>query len=129
MRKPAPQKSITKFLLTEEVVGFNVSSSATLDCVQHVYFSTSIFISSTTTLALEPFLVFVLQFLLDNMARRETHQCPFARSGVVLSRLLCDILHVGEVGKKRFMRGGFQFCVHACQCDSQLDAVDMYNVM
>ena len=33
------------------------------------------------------------------MARRETHQCPFARSGIVLTKLLCDILHVGEVGK------------------------------
>ncbi|XP_065186852.1 engulfment and cell motility protein 2-like [Sycon ciliatum] len=40
------------------------------------------------------------KFLLDNMARRETHQCPFARSGVVLSRLLCDILHVGEVASE-----------------------------
>lgn len=36
------------------------------------------------------------QFVLENSSREDKHECPFARSSIQLTVLLCDLLHVGE---------------------------------
>ncbi|XP_055992400.1 engulfment and cell motility protein 3 [Sorex fumeus] len=36
------------------------------------------------------------RFVLENSSREDKHECPFARSSVQLTVLLCELLHVGE---------------------------------
>ncbi|XP_070244338.1 engulfment and cell motility protein 3 isoform X3 [Bos mutus] len=36
------------------------------------------------------------RFVLENSSREDKHECPFARSSIQLTVLLCDLLHVGE---------------------------------
>lgn len=36
------------------------------------------------------------QFVLENSSREDKHECPFARSSIQLTLILCEILHVGE---------------------------------
>ncbi|XP_063294735.1 engulfment and cell motility protein 3 [Pelobates fuscus] len=36
------------------------------------------------------------RFVLENISREDQHACPFARSSIYLSLILCDILRVGE---------------------------------
>ncbi|XP_051485309.1 engulfment and cell motility protein 3 isoform X2 [Apus apus] len=36
------------------------------------------------------------RFVLENSSREDKHECPFARSSIQLSLILCEILHVGE---------------------------------
>ncbi|XP_061449853.1 engulfment and cell motility protein 3 isoform X2 [Rhineura floridana] len=36
------------------------------------------------------------RFILENSSREDKHECPFARSSIQLSFMLCEILHVGE---------------------------------
>nr|XP_012598056.1 engulfment and cell motility protein 3 isoform X6 [Microcebus murinus] len=35
-------------------------------------------------------------FVLENSSREDKHECPFARSSIQLTVLLCELLHVGE---------------------------------
>ncbi|XP_069918699.1 engulfment and cell motility protein 3 isoform X2 [Oryctolagus cuniculus] len=37
-----------------------------------------------------------LQFVLENSSREDRHECPFARSSIQLTVLLCELLRVGE---------------------------------
>lgn len=34
--------------------------------------------------------------MLENSSREDKHECPFARSSIQLTVLLCELLHVGE---------------------------------
>ncbi|XP_028906564.1 engulfment and cell motility protein 3 [Ornithorhynchus anatinus] len=36
------------------------------------------------------------RFVLENSSREDKHECPFARSSIQLTALLCELLHVGE---------------------------------
>ncbi|XP_022439198.1 engulfment and cell motility protein 3 isoform X1 [Delphinapterus leucas] len=36
------------------------------------------------------------RFVLENSSREDKHECPFARSSIQLTVLLCELLHVGE---------------------------------
>uniref|UniRef100_A0A8C3KZ15 Engulfment and cell motility 3 n=2 Tax=Chrysolophus pictus TaxID=9089 RepID=A0A8C3KZ15_CHRPC len=36
------------------------------------------------------------RFILENSSREDKHECPFARSSIQLTLILCEILHVGE---------------------------------
>ncbi|KAM8799351.1 engulfment and cell motility protein 3 [Eudromia elegans] len=36
------------------------------------------------------------RFVLENSSREDKHECPFARSSIQLTVILCEILHVGE---------------------------------
>ncbi|KAK3564323.1 hypothetical protein QTP86_012517 [Hemibagrus guttatus] len=36
------------------------------------------------------------RFVLENSSREDKHECPFARSSIQLTLLLCDILRIGE---------------------------------
>ncbi|XP_053459877.1 engulfment and cell motility protein 3 isoform X1 [Nycticebus coucang] len=36
------------------------------------------------------------RFVLENSSREDKHECPFARSSVQLTVLLCELLHVGD---------------------------------
>uniref|UniRef100_A0A671Q082 Engulfment and cell motility protein 2-like n=1 Tax=Sinocyclocheilus anshuiensis TaxID=1608454 RepID=A0A671Q082_9TELE len=40
---------------------------------------------------------FVFQIVLENSSREDKHECPFGRSAIDLTRVLCDILQVGEL--------------------------------
>ncbi|XP_074142580.1 engulfment and cell motility protein 3 isoform X2 [Sminthopsis crassicaudata] len=35
-------------------------------------------------------------FVLENSSREDKHECPFARSSIQLTLLLCELLHIGE---------------------------------
>lgn len=39
------------------------------------------------------------QFVLENSSREDKHECPFARSSIQLTLILCDILRIGEPRK------------------------------
>lgn len=41
----------------------------------------------------------VFQIVLENCSREDKHECPFGRSAIELTRMLCDILQVGELRK------------------------------
>lgn len=43
-----------------------------------------------------PFLCPPPQFVLENSSREDKHECPFARSSIQLTVLLCELLRVGE---------------------------------
>lgn len=43
--------------------------------------------------------VHVVQIVLENSSREDKHECPFARCAIELTRVLCDILQVGELRK------------------------------
>lgn len=36
------------------------------------------------------------RFVLENSSREDKHECPFARSSIQLTALLCELLRVGE---------------------------------
>ncbi|NXA73325.1 ELMO3 protein, partial [Thryothorus ludovicianus] len=36
------------------------------------------------------------RFVLENSSREDKHECPFARSSIQLTLILCEILHIGE---------------------------------
>lgn len=36
------------------------------------------------------------QFVLENSSREDKHECPFARSSIQLTLILCEILRIGE---------------------------------
>ncbi|KFV67043.1 Engulfment and cell motility protein 3, partial [Dryobates pubescens] len=36
------------------------------------------------------------RFVLENSSREDKHECPFARSSIQLTLILCELLHVGE---------------------------------
>ncbi|XP_014923751.1 engulfment and cell motility protein 3 isoform X3 [Acinonyx jubatus] len=36
------------------------------------------------------------RFVLENSSREDKHECPFARSSIQLTVLLCELLHIGE---------------------------------
>lgn len=42
---------------------------------------------------------FVFQIVLENSSREDKHECPFGRCAIELTRMLCDILQVGELRK------------------------------
>ncbi len=39
------------------------------------------------------------QFVLENSSREDKHECPFARSSIQLTLILCEILRIGEPRK------------------------------
>lgn len=39
---------------------------------------------------------FFSQFVLENSSREDKHECPFARSSIQLTLILCEILRIGE---------------------------------
>ncbi|PWA33007.1 hypothetical protein CCH79_00020883, partial [Gambusia affinis] len=41
----------------------------------------------------------VLQFVLENSSREDKHECPFARSSIQLTLILCEILRIGDARK------------------------------
>lgn len=47
-----------------------------------------------------------LQIVLENSSREDKHECPFGRSSIELTRMLCDILKVGELRKYPRPAGG-----------------------
>lgn len=46
--------------------------------------------------SLSPCSVPLPQFVLENSSREDKHECPFARSSIQLTALLCELLRVGE---------------------------------
>lgn len=40
-----------------------------------------------------------LQIVLENSSREDKHECPFGRSSIELTKMLCEILKVGELRK------------------------------
>lgn len=42
------------------------------------------------------FVQFFPQFVLENSSREDKHECPFARSSIQLTLILCEILRIGE---------------------------------
>lgn len=42
---------------------------------------------------------FHLQIVLENSSREDKHECPFGRSSIELTKMLCEILKVGELRK------------------------------
>lgn len=49
---------------------------------------------------------FLLQIVLENSSREDKHECPFGRSSIELTKMLCEILKVGELRK---LTGLFDF--------------------
>lgn len=43
--------------------------------------------------------VMCLQIVLENSSREDKHECPFGRSSIELTKMLCEILKVGELRK------------------------------
>lgn len=41
----------------------------------------------------------MLQIVLENSSREDKHECPFGRSSIELTKMLCEILKVGELRK------------------------------
>lgn len=41
----------------------------------------------------------LLQIVLENSSREDKHECPFGRSSIELTKMLCEILKVGELRK------------------------------
>lgn len=39
------------------------------------------------------------QIVLENSSREDKHECPFGRSAIELTKMLCEILQVGELRK------------------------------
>ena len=37
--------------------------------------------------------------MLENSSREDKHECPFGRSAIELTKMLCEILQVGELRK------------------------------
>lgn len=60
---------------------------------------------SLTSLASPP------QIVLENSSREDKHECPFGRSAIELTKMLCEILQVGELRKSvqqpRLLQPGF----------------------
>ena len=38
-----------------------------------------------------------MQIVLENSSREDKHECPFGRCAIELTRMLCEILQVGEL--------------------------------
>lgn len=47
-----------------------------------------------------------MQIVLENSSREDKHECPFGRSSIELTKMLCDILKVGELRKYTRPSGG-----------------------
>lgn len=43
--------------------------------------------------------LYTLQIVLENSSREDKHECPFGRCAIELTRMLCEILQVGELRK------------------------------
>lgn len=41
----------------------------------------------------------LFQIVLENSSREDKHECPFGRSSIELTKMLCEILKVGELRK------------------------------
>lgn len=41
----------------------------------------------------------LIQIVLENSSREDKHECPFGRCAIELTRMLCEILQVGELRK------------------------------
>lgn len=55
--------------------------------------SPSLVLSSLTSFSSPP------QIVLENSSREDKHECPFGRSAIELTKMLCEILQVGELRK------------------------------
>lgn len=49
-----------------------------------------------------------IQIVLENSSREDKHECPFGRSSIELTKMLCDILKVGELRKYTCPPGGMK---------------------
>uniref|UniRef100_A0A8D2PZC1 Engulfment and cell motility 2 n=1 Tax=Varanus komodoensis TaxID=61221 RepID=A0A8D2PZC1_VARKO len=47
--------------------------------------------------AVPPHISFSPQLVLENSSREDKHECPFGRSAIELTKMLCEILQVGEL--------------------------------
>ena len=45
------------------------------------------------------YLCVLFQIVLENSSREDKHECPFGRCAIELTRMLCEILQVGELRK------------------------------
>lgn len=59
-------------------------------------------------------LCFCLQFVLENSSREDKHECPFARSSIQLTLILCEILRIGEPRQSDLLHTA----ISACSCSS-----------
>lgn len=55
--------------------------------------------SEPSSLALAVHNAVFSQFVLENSSREDKHECPFARSSIQLTLILCEILRIGESRK------------------------------
>ena len=53
------------------------------------------------TVGLADLSVLCVQIVLENSSREDKHECPFGRSSIELTKMLCEILKVGELRKCR----------------------------
>ena len=42
----------------------------------------------------------ILQVVLDNLSRVDDYECPFARSSIALTKMLCEILKINGEPRK-----------------------------
>lgn len=73
-----------------------------------------------------------LQIVLENSSREDKHECPFGRSSIELTKMLCETLKVGELRKyPRFPRGrgtGQQLLLGLCLTQPALAAPKVLSV-
>ncbi|KAB0397416.1 hypothetical protein E2I00_003934, partial [Balaenoptera physalus] len=54
----------------------------------------------------KPFRMIHFQIVLENSSREDKHECPFGRSSIELTKMLCEILKVGELRKTLVIAAG-----------------------
>uniref|UniRef100_A0A8C0WE03 ELMO domain-containing protein n=1 Tax=Castor canadensis TaxID=51338 RepID=A0A8C0WE03_CASCN len=51
-----------------------------------------------------------IRIVLENSSREDKHECPFGRSSIELTKMLCEILKVGELRKYTCSQHGCEAC-------------------
>lgn len=54
------------------------------------------------------------QIVLENSSREDKHECPFGRSAIELTRMLCEILQVGELREYSAKASALVLFIHNC---------------
>lgn len=62
------------------------------------------------------------QFVLENSSREDKHECPFGRSSIQLTLILCEILRIGEPRELSSGPRGVG-CLSLCSLQSSLSSV------
>ena len=63
-----------------------------------------------------------LQIVLENSSREDKHECPFGRSSIELTKMLCEILKVGELRKYPHFPQGMKLGRHPASGGAHLQA-------